>query len=111
MSDSQNEAVKVYEKGDRRVVAKSPTHAVSLEFDGYSLAADNTTGSEPAPDNSVDYRDLQEQAKELGIKANQSADELQSQIDAMLAEGGHVDAPETDSDDTGTDPNAVIPPA
>lgn len=66
-----------YVKGDVARVATSRSQAVALVFDGYVRKVDG-----PAED--AAYRDLQEQAKELGIPANQKADALREQIDAEL---------------------------
>jgi hypothetical protein len=74
----------VYVKGDSVRIASSTSAAAALAFDGYALR-----GDEPAPEgdsNGVDYRDLQKQAKELDIPANQTSEELQRQIDAKLAD-------------------------
>lgn len=73
MSDSGSYATGVYVKGDDEKVANSTTRAVALVFEGYQLKTEV-----PADDTS--YRDLQAQAKELGIKANQPEDVLRKQI-------------------------------
>lgn len=66
-----------YVKGDVARVASSRSQAVAFVFDGYVRKVE-------APAEDADYRDLQAQAKELGIAANQSADALREQIDAEL---------------------------
>jgi len=76
-------ATGTYVKGDSAKVATSRAQAVALVFDGYVFR-----GESPSED--VDYRDLQAQAKELGIPANQSADALREQIDAELNKPGDV---------------------
>lgn len=110
MSDSDTAAPHqpgVYVKGDSTQVATSASKAAALVFDGYVLQDES-----PAPD--ADYRDLQAQAKELGIAANQKADVLREEIDAKLgdsqldfdaySDGDNPDAPETGHDSlvTGT---------
>lgn len=62
-----------YVKGDSVKVANTTKRAVALVFDGYKLQK-----ASPAEDTS--YRDLQSQAKELGIPANQSEAALRSAI-------------------------------
>lgn len=87
MSDSASAAPYgpgVYVKGDNVQVATSASNAVALVFNGYARQDES-----PAAD--ADYRDLQAQAKELGIKANQSADALHEQIDAKLSEDPSLD--------------------
>ena len=87
MSESGNYPAGVYEKDGRTVVAQSPATAVALTFDGYRLVKEvddvNAHDGEEVK-LEADYRDLQKQAKELGINANQSADELRKQIDDAL---------------------------
>lgn len=72
----------VYVKGERTRVAASNAEAVALTFDGYVRKGDEPEAEAPK----VDYHDLQKQAKELDIPANQTADELQKQIDAALSD-------------------------
>lgn len=112
MSDTASKAPHqpgVYVKGDSERVANTVSRAAALVFEGYALKDES-----PAPD--ADYRDLQAQAKELGISANQKADALREQIDAKLSEpfvpegsepvvDENPDAPDTGEDSlvTGTD--------
>lgn len=77
----------VYVKGDSVRMASSARSAAALVFDGFVLQDQS-----PAAD--ADYRDLQAQAKELDIKANQSADALRVAIDAKLAEDPVIDGPD-----------------
>lgn len=95
MSESTNGAPHkpgVYVKGDQERVATSTRSAVALVFDGFVLVDES-----PAPDAS--YSDLQAQAKELGIPANQSADTLRTLIDEELAKPRVVFAgPDADAD-------------
>jgi hypothetical protein len=74
MSDAQYKPG-VYVKGDSEKVANTPARAVALVFDGYTL-------KETVPAESASYRDLQAQAKELGIPANQSEGALREAIAA-----------------------------
>jgi len=71
MSDSY--APGVYVKGDRRRSATSRSDAVALVFEGYRLV-------ETVPAETATYRELQAQAKELGIAANQSEADLRTAI-------------------------------
>lgn len=80
-----------YVKGDVVKVATSTKRAVALVFDGYRRKVDG-------PSEDVDYRDLQAQAKELDIPANQSADALREQIDAKLNEPAEADVEVHDPD-------------
>lgn len=74
MSDSLYEPG-VYVKGDDERVANTPARAVALVFEGFSL-------KETIPAEGATYRDLQAQAKELGIPANQSEGALRDAIAA-----------------------------
>lgn len=65
----------VYVKGNDERVANTSSRAVALVFEGYSL-------KETVPAESASYRDLQAQAKELGIAANQSEGALRDAIAA-----------------------------
>lgn len=65
-----------YAKGDRRRSVTTASDAVKAQFDGFKLVSVDE----------VDYADLQAQAKELGIKANQSAAALTEQINAKLSD-------------------------
>lgn len=99
MSESTNGAPHqpgVYVKGEQERVATTTATAVALVFDGYVLKDES-----PAPD--ADYRDLQEQAKELGIKANQSADVLRAAIDEELAKPRIAFAAQNATPETGAD--------
>lgn len=76
----------VYAKGEKTRYAGSAAEAVAAVFDGYKLVeASSDVPAEGTVDNhdedSTDYRDLQAQAKELGIPANQSAEALRAAID------------------------------
>lgn len=83
MSDSAKGPVPhkpgVYVKGDDQRVANSASAAVALVFDGF-------VRKDEGPAEDATYRDLQEQAKELDIPANQSAEALREQIDATLSD-------------------------
>lgn len=71
----------VYVKGDVVRTATTPAKAVALVFNGFVRQAP------VPPSEDADYRDLQAQAKELDIPANQSADVLREAIfDAKLAD-------------------------
>lgn len=86
-----------YVKGDVTKVATSTKRAVALVFDGYRRKVDG-------PSESADYRDLQAQAKELDIPANQSAEALREQIDAKLNEpASDGDAHDPDAPELGGD--------
>lgn len=77
----------VYVKGDSVRIASTTSAAAALAFDGYALQGEPAPAEETEGDsNGADYRDLQKQAKELDIPANQTAEELQRQIDAKLDE-------------------------
>jgi hypothetical protein len=65
----------VYTKNGVDRVADTPTRAVALSFDGFTL-------KEQVPAESATYRDLQAQAKDLGIPANQSEAALRDAIAA-----------------------------
>jgi len=67
-----------YAKGDQRRSVHTAADAVKARFAGFKLIA---------AEDGVDYRDLQAQAKELEIPANQSAEELQEAINAELSKG------------------------
>lgn len=69
-----------YVKGDRVKVANTASRAVALVFEGYTL-------QEAVPAEDTSYRDLQAQAKELGIKANQPEADLRQQIAAKSLPG------------------------
>lgn len=66
----------IYVKGDREKVADTPARAVALAFEGYVL-------KDTVPSETASYRDLQAQAKELGIPANQSEQHLREAIAAL----------------------------
>lgn len=74
----------VNKDGDQRV-AKNARQAVALAFEGYAL-------KEAVPAEDATYRDLQAQAKELGIPANQSETTLRAAIaEATLNSSTPVD--------------------
>lgn len=84
-----------YVKGDSVKVANTAARAVALRFDGYTL-------HEATPAEDTSYRDLQAQAKELGIPANQSEAALRAAIaEASLPGADTVVDPEpaTDQED------------
>lgn len=62
-----------YVKGDSVRTANRRSDAVALVFEGYRL-------KEQVPAEDTSYRDLQAQAKELGIPANQSEAALREAI-------------------------------
>lgn len=64
----------VYRKGHETRVADNASEAVRLTFDGYRPQTAETVASES------DYRDLQAQAKVLGIPANQGKEALAEAI-------------------------------
>lgn len=72
MSDAQYQPG-VYVKGDDEKVANTASRAVALIFEGYRL-------KETVPAEDTSYRDLQAQAKEFGIPANQSEAALRAAI-------------------------------
>lgn len=63
----------VYVKDGVEKHANTVARAVALAFEGYRL-------KEEVPASGASYRDLQSQAKELGIPANQSEDALRAAI-------------------------------
>lgn len=63
----------VYEKDGIERVANTASRAVDLVFNGFRL-------KEAVPAEDASYRDLQAQAKDLEIPANQSADNLRVSI-------------------------------
>ena len=62
-----------YSKGDKIRVAGSPAEAASLEWHGWARVTEESAEQ-------LDYRVLQEQAKTVGIKANQSKADLASAL-------------------------------
>lgn len=64
----------VYRKGHETRVADTAHEAVALAFDGYRIQTAESVAAE------TDYRDLQAQAKSLGIPANQGKDALAKAI-------------------------------
>lgn len=88
MSDAQHKPG-VYVKGDVEKVANTPTRAVELIFEGYRL-------KESVPAESATYRDLQAQAKEFGIPANQSEPVLREAIAAAKLPSPTVVVDESD---------------
>lgn len=83
----------VYVKGDVERVANTPARAVALVFDGFRL-------KEAVPAEDTSYRDLQAQAKELGIPANQSADDLRAAIAQATLPGPDTIVVEPDADNS-----------
>lgn len=73
MSDAQYQPG-IYVKGDQKRAAHTARDAVALVFDGFKLEEST------APGEDVSYRDLQAQAREHGIPANQTADVLRAAI-------------------------------
>lgn len=63
----------VYVKGDSVKTANTAAKAVALVFEGYQL-------QEQVPAEDTSYRELQAEAKELGIPANQSDSALRKAI-------------------------------
>lgn len=63
----------VYVRGDQTRLARTPGAAVAAVWDGFRPATQQQTED-------ADYRDLQAQAKRLGIPANQSKDALAAAI-------------------------------
>lgn len=90
MSDAQY-PTGTYVKGDSVKVANTPARAVALVFDGYRL-------QEQAPAEDTSYRDLQAQAKELGIKANQPEASLREAIAAKSLPGTDTTVDPADTD-------------
>lgn len=82
-----------YVKGDSVRAVDSPAGAVNAVWDGYVLQ------SVSAED--VAYRDLQQQAKELGIPANQSAKALEASINAELSKVAPTPSDDDDEPDEG----------
>lgn len=82
-----------YVKGDSEKVANTAARAVALVFEGYRL-------KETVPADDTNYRDLQAQAKELGIKANQSEADLRAAIaEATLPGPDTIVEPDTTTED------------
>lgn len=73
----------IYAKGDTERVANTTARAVELVFEGFRL-------KEQVPAEDASYRDLQSQAKDLGIPANQSAEDLRSAIAEAQLPGANV---------------------
>lgn len=69
----------VYRKGDTARIARTAADAVDLKFRGFSRV-----GDEPTEDG-LDYRELQRQAKEAGIPANQSKEALAEELQHVEA--------------------------
>src|SRR5690349_144228 len=86
-----------YRKGDDVRVASTPSEAVALSFEGYKRETAESVAD------GADYRELQAQAKELGIAANQSKGALAEAIanhvpeDAPTGSVGGPDFPEPQS--------------
>jgi hypothetical protein len=91
MSDQYSTGV--YVKGDSEKVANTTARAVALVFEGYRL-------KETVPADDTSYRDLQAQAKELGIKANQPEAALREAIAAASLPGPDtIVEPDTTTED------------
>lgn len=65
--------VQIYVKGEQTRRVFTPAQRVAAEWDGFKPASEVTAED-------VDYRDLQAQAKSLGIPANQGKDALAKAI-------------------------------
>lgn len=80
----------VYVKGDQTRVANTKADAVQAVFDGFAPVKSNSEDSSASKggseDSSASYRDLQAQAKELDIPANQSAEALEQAISDALSD-------------------------
>lgn len=66
-------------KGSVVRVAQTATQVVQLRFDGWSRVEEQ---------GDVSYRELQSQAKHVGIPANQSAEQLVEALSRLEGEGG-----------------------
>jgi hypothetical protein len=101
MSDSY--ALGTYVKNGRRKTAGSRRDAVALVFDGYKL-------EKPVVSEEATYRDLQAQAKELGIAANQSESALREAIALKAPAQGVAPAPSSTSavPDTIEEPHSTL---
>jgi hypothetical protein len=80
----------VYHGDGRSRAVTTEADKVAATWDGFVLNEDPTGASQSAE--KVDYRDLQAKAKEAGIPANQSADDLQKALAAYESEGGAAGA-------------------
>lgn len=83
-------SLQTYAKGDSIKTATSPAEKVALEFEGYKPVAETVAEN-------VDYRDLQAQARQLGIPANQRKDALAAYV-AKSAGSTTVETPVSDDD-------------
>lgn len=81
MSEAQ-----IYVKGDQTRRVYTPAQRVAAVWDGFKPASEVTADD-------TDYRDLQAQAKVLGIPANQSKD-------ALVAAIANTPTPEPESPDS-----------
>ena len=80
-------------KGDQTATAFGQADLVQLQFDGFSVV--DATPELPDGEHAVDptedsrepnYRELQEQAKDLGINAGGTYDELHERVEAAETE-------------------------
>jgi hypothetical protein len=100
MEDHMTDSTVYHADGRSRNIS-SPADKVAAAWDGFVLT-ENPSGSAESSDK-VDYRELQAKAKEAGIPANQSADDLQKALSDFEAEGG-APAASADASGTGTGP-------
>jgi hypothetical protein len=85
-----------YRKGDDVRYADSAATAVNLAFTGYVRDSAESLAE------GTDYRDLQAQAKELGIPANQSkealAEAIAAHVPADVPAESNLEAPDLDEE-------------
>lgn len=87
--------VQIYVKGDQTRRVYTPAQRVAAVWEGFKPASEVTTED-------VDYRDLQAQAKSLGIPANQGKEALVKAIAEHEPEEAPA-APTPDVDSTTTE--------
>lgn len=94
MSEAAHYPAGTYVKGDSVRVARTPAVAVALVFDGYALAktADKVEGevivapvTEDVNTDGPDRKELQRLAKEAGVPANLSNEEILAALDKSTA--------------------------
>lgn len=76
----------IFTKGDVTRHADTPAEVAQLKFDGFREVVDTVAPAADVAEIEIPYADLQREAKELGIPANQSAEVLEAAINAAYAE-------------------------